>query len=223
MVRHAFEKGHKISVFTTLYGMKSSDVDYLKTIKLQKLVIHFPDLEGKMKIKVDQAYLDIVEQVHNTDFDTKVRHYMVFGKHHPEVQNIIGRHRSYYFDTRSSNIDDSLKTPPEAIKGPLICTTGRQFRNVLLPNGEVTLCCMDYGLKHIIGNLLENNYSSLHRGRRFRNVMEMMQEDSNDLLYRTCEDAAKLLEGDVVETRQGHTYALKDIVYNRRTLRKDHF
>jgi len=29
----------------------------------------------------------------------------------------------------------------------------RIFRNVLLPNGDVVLCCMDYGLDHILGNL----------------------------------------------------------------------
>jgi sulfatase maturation enzyme AslB (radical SAM superfamily) len=36
-------------------------------------------------------------------------------------------------------------------------------QNVVLPNGDVYLCCMDYGLKHKIGNLLSSNFNSLSR------------------------------------------------------------
>src|SRR5207247_553993 len=33
--------------------------------------------------------------------------------------------------------------------------------NVLLPNGDVVLCCMDYSLKHRLGNLLQQSYEDL--------------------------------------------------------------
>lgn len=36
-------------------------------------------------------------------------------------------------------------------------------QNVVLPNGDVVLCCMDYGLKHKLGNLLEQNFNDLKR------------------------------------------------------------
>lgn len=36
-------------------------------------------------------------------------------------------------------------------------------QNVVLPNGDVVLCCMDYGLKHKMGNLLETNFDDLQR------------------------------------------------------------
>jgi MoaA/NifB/PqqE/SkfB family radical SAM enzyme len=36
-------------------------------------------------------------------------------------------------------------------------------QNVLLPNGDVYLCCMDYGLKHKLGNLFETNFNDLKR------------------------------------------------------------
>jgi len=32
---------------------------------------------------------------------------------------------------------------------------------VLLPNGDVSLCCMDYGLDHIIGNLHKQTYEDV--------------------------------------------------------------
>jgi len=35
--------------------------------------------------------------------------------------------------------------------------------NVALPNGDVVLCCSDYGLKHPLGNLLTTNFNDLKR------------------------------------------------------------
>ena len=39
--------------------------------------------------------------------------------------------------------------------GRIICKTNSLNYNVLIPNGDVQLCCMDYGLDAKIGNLLE--------------------------------------------------------------------
>ncbi len=47
--------------------------------------------------------------------------------------------------------------------------------NVMLPNGDVVLCCNDYGLTHPLGNLLTDNYYDLKRRGDFE-------------LCRFCED-----------------------------------
>jgi hypothetical protein len=39
--------------------------------------------------------------------------------------------------------------------------------NVMLPNGDVYLCCCDYGLKHKLGNLLMTNYNDLSRAETY--------------------------------------------------------
>ena len=46
-----------------------------------------------------------------------------------------------------------------------ICTCPEQ--HVLLPDGTVILCCMDYGMKHVLGNLLEMDYKDLKREERY--------------------------------------------------------
>ena len=44
------------------------------------------------------------------------------------------------------------------------CIRSSEYKiNVMLPNGDVVLCCQDYGLKHRLGNLLETNYNKLKR------------------------------------------------------------
>jgi hypothetical protein len=74
------------------------------------------------------------------------------------------------FKTDSIVINDSNKISrggnlwdrPEKYTGTCIKSpdyTG----NVVLPNGDVYLCCMDYGLTTKIGNLLEQDFYSLKR------------------------------------------------------------
>jgi radical SAM protein with 4Fe4S-binding SPASM domain len=47
-------------------------------------------------------------------------------------------------------------------EGAVTCSyTPFYDQNVVLPNGDVYLCCMDYSLKHRMGNLFEQDYYSL--------------------------------------------------------------
>ena len=48
----------------------------------------------------------------------------------------------------------------EKVKRPVGCLE-KLYHNVVLPNGDVSLCCMDYGLEHIIGNLLDQEYEDV--------------------------------------------------------------
>jgi len=56
-----------------------------------------------------------------------------------------------------------------------------------LPNGDVVLCCMDWNLKHILGNLLKTNYRSLFKSKEFKNILKELKENSSNILCRTCE------------------------------------
>lgn len=47
--------------------------------------------------------------------------------------------------------------------GKVKCSVSSFDHNVLLPNGDVVLCCMDYSLKHVLGNLNKQSYDSIIR------------------------------------------------------------
>lgn len=61
--------------------------------------------------------------------------------------------------------------------------------NILLPNGQVQLCCMDWGLQHIIGNLKNQTYDSLFQSQAYMNVLQGMYNDDSNILCRQCEIA----------------------------------
>ena len=65
-------------------------------------------------------------------------------------------------------------------------------QNVCLPNGDVVLCCMDYGLKHKIGNLFEQDYYEMFASGGLAALIaeNMRPRFSNDSLCKTCNRAA---------------------------------
>ena len=68
--------------------------------------------------------------------------------------------KKFCIHTRAGN--KVLTKAPERRRGGIHCS--RKFKqSVLLPNGDVLLCCMDYGMKHVLGNLLKSEYTSLFR------------------------------------------------------------
>lgn len=55
----------------------------------------------------------------------------------------------------------------EPVVGPLTCADERQYRNVPLPNGDVTPYCMDFERRHVLGNLLRDEYEDLFKAQFF--------------------------------------------------------
>ena len=67
--------------------------------------------------------------------------------------------------------------------------------NILLPDGTVVLCCMDYGLKHILGNIFTNTFEEIMNGEEMRKVKEGMDgNETLDILCRNCSYAHAVME-----------------------------
>lgn len=63
-------------------------------------------------------------------------------------------------NNRAGNLDFS----PVYCENPTGCThTVGYHNNIMLPNGDVAVCCADYGLTNIIGNIYTQNYYNLNR------------------------------------------------------------
>ncbi|MGR3318544.1 MAG: SPASM domain-containing protein [Candidatus Anammoxibacter sp.] len=58
--------------------------------------------------------------------------------------------------------------------------------NILLPNGDVVLCCMDFDQKYILGNLLRDDYRSLYESDIYKKVLEGVVDSSSNILCRYC-------------------------------------
>ena len=72
------------------------------------------------------------------------------------------------------------------------CTRNKDYHsNILLPNGDVILCCMDYGLKHKLGNLLDQSYNEILNSTEIQKLNKLNNQlgFSEETLCKSCNDA----------------------------------
>lgn len=212
MIEYANKKGFLIKVFTTGIGITKKDIPRLEKIPFATFEIHLPENLNKTRIKVDNHYLEIIKSIKNSKIQNLK--YLLYGKVHPKVGKVLNievENLSRLITNRASNL--SSVPPLKKLKGSIICgSSGRMLNeNFLLPNGDVVLCCMDYGLKHKLGNLLESSYESLFQTDSFRKMQEALDSPEGEILCRYCSSARK---------SNSKTFLLKRNLEKRGILRK---
>ena len=93
---------------------------------------------------------------------------------HPSIKHIFASAPYYQMYSRAGNLHREALLKPQLVtlkdrwnaiehadKNRTCGCDEHLYHNVLLPNGDVSLCCMDYGLEHIIGNLYEQSYEDI--------------------------------------------------------------
>lgn len=198
MVLTAYEKGHKVRAFTTFVGMKPIDVKRLSKIPFELFSVHMADETPTTKIRVDGKMKETIKEVKKRGF-YQLEFHNHFGNPHPEFIKSFGK---FHFTTasvvnRAENIIlEENNTQPKRHKGKIRCGFNPKSNdltwNVLLPNGDVTLCCEDYSLKHILGNLHDNDLMSLYKTEPYQTIKRGLDDESIDLLCRYCHRAVQM-------------------------------
>ncbi len=185
MVLHAYDRGHSISVFTTGYGLRPTDIDRIAHISFRHFCVHLPDANGDMNLKPTEEYLNTLRACRQIPNMTQ----MVIGPLHPAVEAVTGP----VADGSASLISRASNLPDRAVprkSGKLRCSAcgPKVDHNVLLPNGDVVLCCMTYDLKHVLGNLVMYTYDDLFRSDEYLRIMRGLDGDESiDIACRNCE------------------------------------
>lgn len=212
MILYAHELGLPVRLSTTVMGLTADQVDQFKHIPFTKFAVHLPDKKALTRIIVDDTYLDALQRLIDSDI-SKIAYHVHEGKDGPEevhetVAAVLSKHglepENRWINTRAGNIEIEGRSTPERLTGELaLCP--RIYQCVLMPSGDVALCCMDWTLEHVIGNLLEDDYDALFEGPEFQKVLLGQEDESIDILCRTCEVARTkkqvLLEQFIVESQ----------------------
>lgn len=207
MIKYTLEKGHNLCIYSTLVGASREDIELLTTINFNnkyKLVIHLPDDEQNFKAKVTETYIDNLKYfLNNTQVQEKIMQGSIDfmsmsrrGLTDPLISDLIPKKLSSFIAiTRAGNLaNEKEKFEGKEItsrkNGSIFCTAAPSLNhNVLLPNGDIVLCCMDYSIQHKIGNLLEQTYESLFESNEIKQIFDQLKNDdnTNNLLCRNCE------------------------------------
>jgi sulfatase maturation enzyme AslB (radical SAM superfamily) len=190
MMRHAAEKGHALIASSTLEGMSLEDAKHLLDIPFERFLVHLANDKEQERVTLDDRYFKILDifQGHPT-FRFHADGYKV----HRDIEKHLDSYVLKKVHTRAGNVptqkveDMEERIEALALQGPISCD--RITGNVLLPNGDVALCCMDFSLRHIIGNLGQQPYDSLFSSDEYLRVVRAMASDGQDILCRGCHKA----------------------------------
>jgi hypothetical protein len=211
MFEYAMQKGFKAAIFTTLYNWDEDTVHrmgdlvmkYASQIEIFK--IHFPDEAGNMKgWKYSEAWeyayigMRTIVQAAGVYYEAMT---MSDDGVHPAIRHLPGVGVSHSWSIaahdRAGTLDtDKVKEQPVKFglkhTGPVKCSkTANYNQNVLLPTGEIGLCCMDYAMKHVVGNLLEHSYEEIFTSPGMTYLLEQnaQNEYTTNTLCKGCTDA----------------------------------
>ena len=198
MIKMACDAGRKVYLFTTLAEVDEKTVDELLKLPVYYMTLHVADRCGYAYIPTTETYYRNVEKVilarkmdgrpfvdfinAQTDPDERVAE-IVKGKYEVmrSVQNRAGNVKAEGAQHRERIIE-----PGEKIK---CCFCGDDLSNsVVLPDGTMLICNMDYGMQHVLGNLYKEDYDTIRSKGELQRVLRALrcEEEMDVLLCRSC-------------------------------------
>lgn len=193
MIQYAALQGRKIELYTTLVGLSMEKLEKISQIDLKTVVLHTPDDKDYAKIPMTEEYFEVLDNVLDKvkkDGTPWIDSANCQGVPAPQfVEFAKGRIivESNLCD-RAGNLEEEqdLKRV-ERIEGKIKCSRMDELNQwVLLPDGRVTLCCMDFGLKHVLGNLNNQTYEEIRNGKELTKVKMGLNNLEIPILCRKC-------------------------------------
>lgn len=193
------ELGHKLRISTTLEGLSKNQYHAIRDIPWDDFSIHLPsssynerigigstkDLHECGRPKLREDWLEMLDYV----CSNKPRGRFTAHPHggcHPQAIPVLKKNnvpvKDMKLTTRAQNTDDEKelrkkreessnkkkKLPPgQNIRGKC----ARVYQPVLLPDGKLALCCADYGLKHVFGDLSKQTWSEYRHSEQFKHLV----------------------------------------------------
>jgi radical SAM protein with 4Fe4S-binding SPASM domain len=186
MMRHAYQRGYQVALYTTLLGFTPHDAEIIRSINFTACTLHLPDDTNFKVLNEDKWFLSYKLFAKNVKYDNAIYH---MGKLSSRVTKEILNICRPPILTRSNNVGTEVLNHLSRHKGIINCTISNNLfnQNVMMPNGDVYLCCMDWSLEHKLGNLFEQSYAYLHNNEEYQKICNGMGDSSIETICRYCE------------------------------------
>lgn len=206
MVLVGLEKGFDISIYTTLMGLSQRNMErILEKFPIKsdspKIIIHIPSVDKIESIRITPEYYKTLESLLSSGIQPVEFHY--HGAKPVEKVKKMVEAAGYKVEfagqmSRAGNLKGRQVPVINRRKGTFTCKIMNERGHVILPDGTVLLCCMDYGMKHILGNILKSSYSSFHTGGEWQKILQGTKDEKIDTICRYC-DLAKGVETNIIK------------------------
>ena len=194
MIERLCKIGKKVDVYTTLVGLNREALHRIMELPINCVCLHVADEMNYAKIPLTEEYYQLLEEAVNyTRKDGRAFVDMCNAQARPvkRVAEICkGKYDiPYTLLDRAGNLSGENLVSKQVNNCKISCSVcgSKLNKNELLPDGTVLLCCMDYGLKHVLGNLKNQSFEEIMNGVEMGIIKEGMKLDfSKEILCRSC-------------------------------------
>lgn len=194
MMEYADSKGFEQTLFTTLQGLDYDTFERVLRIHFDEVILHTADRFGYANIPVTEQYLSMIKDIiaakkaDGSPFLTGAN--CQFEPSEKVTEITSGKLKIYCeMSDRAGNLEsDDMKLASKHLKGKIACSRSRLLNhNVLLPDGSMVLCCNDFGLEYVLGNLNTDTYDDILNSDTMKRIITEMNSDSdNAVICRNC-------------------------------------
>lgn len=194
MIRLAHESGRIVELYTTLVGADRKIIEEIAQIPFGYVTLHVADRYGYAHIPRTEEYYELVDFLINYKRQDGTP-FVNMCNAQAEPDEIVAQICSGKYEIltalhdRAGNLENERLLNKITPTGEISCSLcgDKLNHNNLLPDGTVLLCDFDYGMKHALGNLLEQSYEEVLSGNEWKRVSKGMTGDLNqDILCRKC-------------------------------------
>jgi radical SAM protein with 4Fe4S-binding SPASM domain len=198
MIKYVDEQGYDMVFYTTLAGLSMKNFEQIKDILFKyQIILHLPDNDGFTKIQITEEYLEVLNALVFSKFGsdlpivsntyTTVHQKVIDSGIRMDVLNPISLINNDFLISRGNNLNNVKQVIKK--EGNIICLNGGPDHNILLPNGDVLLCCMCYNLEDniILGNLNEDSYENIMNSNKIKEIKRKMNTYDENIICRYCE------------------------------------
>lgn len=194
MVHYAYFRGHSIRFATTLMGLDIKKYQALCHVQYAYFALHLPDSEGKTRIAITDGYKELLRYV----FAHQPNHIDIHHHRadlHESIRDIVPwSHVSIIYDRAGNLVSEDIRAIYR--KGSIRCNHVFMYQypdggGLMLPNGDVYLCCSDFGLENHLGNLFYNSWEDIKQSRTMQSVY-LNNINGRDTICRKCWHSIKI-------------------------------
>ena len=194
------QEGHKIQINTTLEGLTYDKFERIKDLPFKQFLIHLPSATYKERIGIvtprtslpngqpalREDWMELLRYVIKSNPQNLGLH--SHGGTHCQaleilkelnVDGLLPHSGSSPTSTRSQNVEKVLdpKSAPYKVQKSKIPAPwnirgkcSRIYQPVLTPDGRLGLCCQDYGLDEVAGNLSRQTWDEYRESEKFKEL-----------------------------------------------------
>jgi len=201
VVEYTRFKGHNMYIATTLPEKIKENIDiFLNKKYWNGRTVHLRD-ESMNYGKNSNYYYETLDN-YFSQFNDKLRdnRFSFLGKVLDiKILELLKKYNleSYFrqitpYKRIDSTVKDITVVDNPKLKGNIYCTRGFYRKQMIAPDGDVVLCCMDVEKKHILGNLKENTFDEIYNNEEYKKVLKGFNDENLEIICRQCIYAKEL-------------------------------